>query len=586
MLEGRNLLSTYTVDHLADDMAGDGLNGSLRYCITNAIDGDTITFGVTDTINLTGALPNLTHSISLEGPGADLMTVRRNTGGDYRIFRVASGMMVSIDGLTIANGYALYDDGGGIYNQGTLTVSNSTISGNSATPLCDDEGCYGGGSGGGIYNGETLTVSNSTFSGNSGFGGGIFNPATSTVNDSIFSANSGEAIDKARGTMIVSHSTFSANSTVNTGTLTVSHSTFSGNSGPSGILNWGMLTVSNCTFSNNHGGGITNYFATLTVINTTFSGNFNGHDGGGISNDARGTVTVRNSTFSDNSGYFDGGAISNGYGSTLSVSNSTFSGNSTPDYAGLGGAIYSGGTLSLSDSTFSGNSSGYRGGGLSGCLIGCMNARNNIIAGNTAPSAPDLDGNLGSLGHNLIGSTDGGSGFDPTDLLNVDPLLGPLQDNGGPTLTMALQCGSLAIDAGDNTDAPEWDQRGEGFPRIVNKIIDIGAYEVQDGECSGARARSRIHVPKGHPFPLEAEAIVSSVAPPAQLSLRSRTKEMVAPASKPPVDVAELDQFFATARKAERSLNLAFAKDQHTQTAEDDWAAFVPNGRIAEDLSR
>src|SRR6516165_2400058 len=113
-------------------------------------------------------------------------------------------------------------------------------------------------------------------------------------------------------------------------------------------------------------------------------------------------------------------------------------------------------------------------------------ARNTILAGNMASTAPDLAGNLTSSGYNLIGNTDGAGGFDPTDLLNVDPLLGPLQNNGGPTQTMALQCGSPAIDAGDNTDAPDWDQRGEGFPRIVNGIIDIGAYEVQKGECDGS----------------------------------------------------------------------------------------------------
>src|SRR5262249_52070792 len=108
-----------------------------------------------------------------------------------------------------------------------------------------------------------------------------------------------------------------------------------------------------------------------------------------------------------------------------------------------------------------------------------LTARNTIIAGNTAPTAPDLSGSLGSQGHNLIGNTEGGSGFHETDLLNVNPLLGPLQDNGGPTLTHALLPGSPAIDGGDPTDAPEWDQRGEGFYRVVGKNIDIGAYEDQ-----------------------------------------------------------------------------------------------------------
>jgi hypothetical protein len=103
----------------------------------------------------------------------------------------------------------------------------------------------------------------------------------------------------------------------------------------------------------------------------------------------------------------------------------------------------------------------------------------NTVAGPGTNTSPDLAGGLGSQGHNLIGSSQGGSGYAATDLLNVDPRLGPLQDNGGSTQTMALLSGSPAIDAGDNTDAPMWDQRGPGFRRIVNGIIDIGAFEVQ-----------------------------------------------------------------------------------------------------------
>ena len=80
-----------------------------------------------------------------------------------------------------------------------------------------------------------------------------------------------------------------------------------------------------------------------------------------------------------------------------------------------------------------------------------------------------LSGISNGVGDNIIGTTD----------KPIDPKLGPLQDNGGPTMTMALLPGSPAIDAGDNTDAPQWDQRGPGFPRIVNGIIDIGAFEVQ-----------------------------------------------------------------------------------------------------------
>src|SRR5262249_31351718 len=109
--------------------------------------------------------------------------------------------------------------------------------------------------------------------------------------------------------------------------------------------------------------------------------------------------------------------------------------------------------------------------------------RNTIVSGGgERPNFfADVGGTFVSEGHNL--SNDDSGNLDPKlgDLPSTDPLLGPLQDNGGPTFTHALLEGSPAIDAGDNEDAPEWDQRGEGFPRIVNKTIDTGAFEVQPG---------------------------------------------------------------------------------------------------------
>src|SRR5262245_63393503 len=77
VLEDRTLPSTFVVDRLTDTGAGSGLTGDLRYCITNAVDNDKISFddGVTGTINLTGALPALSHSIDIEGPGAASLTV-------------------------------------------------------------------------------------------------------------------------------------------------------------------------------------------------------------------------------------------------------------------------------------------------------------------------------------------------------------------------------------------------------------------------------------------------------------------------------------------------------------------------------
>jgi hypothetical protein len=128
---------------------------------------------------------------------------------------------------------------------------------------------------------------------------------------------------------------------------------------------------------------------------------------------------------------------------------------------------------------------------------GTATIKNVILAGNTAPTSPDVSGVLNSQGHNLIGDGTGGSGYVDTDLVGtsespIDPRLGPLQNNGGPTLTMALLPGSPAIDAGDNTDAPPWDQRGPGFPRITpdDPIIDIGAFEVQAGSIAQVQSEA------------------------------------------------------------------------------------------------
>jgi hypothetical protein len=199
-LEPRTLLSTYLVDRLTDTGAGSGLAGDLRYTISHAADGDTIAFSVNGTINLTGALPDLTHRISIEGPGPDQLTVRRDDNApSFRIFTVDSGTTVSISGLTITNGFVIgagFVVGGGIENAGTLTVSNCTISGNKAGQIGGHDG-----SGGGIGNLGTLTLSNSTVAGNdaSGIGGtggdddpcggGIDNEGTLTVNNSTISGN-------------------------------------------------------------------------------------------------------------------------------------------------------------------------------------------------------------------------------------------------------------------------------------------------------------------------------------------------------------------------------------------------------------
>ena len=250
------------------------------------------------------------------------------------------------------------------------------------------------------------------------------------------------------------------------------------------------------------GGGIYNDHSTLAIDHCTVSGN-HGSVGGGVYNDGysgTATLTVTNSTFSGNSvgaPYMvgSGGGIYNNasYGSaTLTVANSTFSGNSAGylDY-GWGGAIYNDGslgsaTLTLNNSTFGGNSAGYHGGGIYNGS-GMVTIRHTILnAGALGENLFNAYGSVSSLGYNL--SSDNGGGFLTAtgDQINTDPMLGPLQDNGGSTFTHALLSGSPAIDAGDPNFNPNsfnppmvYDQRGTGFNRVVNGRIDIGAFEVQ-----------------------------------------------------------------------------------------------------------
>jgi predicted outer membrane repeat protein len=174
-----------------------------------------------------------------------------------------------------------------------------------------------------------------------------------------------------------------------------------------------------------------------------------GDSGGGIYND--GTLAATNCTFLGNSAPDGGGGIYND--GTMTVTSSTFSGNATSGSFGSGGGgILNDGTLTVIDSTLSGNHAGI-GGGID-ADGGTVVLADTIIAGNDAESGPadnDFTGPVTSLGYNLIGNSLGASGFVATDLLDVNPLLGPLQDNGGSTQTMALMAGSPAIDAGGNS---------------------------------------------------------------------------------------------------------------------------------------
>jgi predicted outer membrane repeat protein len=334
-----------------------------------------------------------------------------------RVFHIGSGKTVIISDLTIANGFIAFGD-----------------------------------SGGGIYNDHaTLTINACAMSGNSGGSGGgaayndgTFGSATLTVTDSVFTSNSG-----FDGGAIFSNG-FSGDTTVN-----IERTTITANSG-------------------DEAGGIYSV------------------GGGGQAGSA--TLHISDSTFSNNSSTLTAGAVySNGSGSgtaTLQISNSTFSSNSATNLNG--GAIYNDGangnaTAQVKNSTFSGNTAGDTGGGIfnagsSGIAI--VEIGDTVLnAGAAGANIANEAGTVTSHGYNI--SSDNGGGYlnGPGDQVNTNPMLGPLQNNGGPTFTHALLPGSPAIDTGDPgfTPPPLYDQRGLGYPRVVNGRIDKGSFEVQAG---------------------------------------------------------------------------------------------------------
>ena len=420
----QTLAATITVTNTNDSGPG-----SLRQALAVAHDGDRITFAVSGTITLTsGGLP-INKNITISGPGPDQLSIGGNQA--LLVFGVFPGKAATISGLTVRNAQS------GILNAGTVTVTNCVLSnsydglsnyGVAAVSSCVltgnlYHGLYS-------YGGET-TISNCVVSGNAG--GGLFN---------------------------------------------------TGNFGPNNsITGYGSMTISDSIVSDNSGPGVWNYFF-LTVLNSTLSGNSagDGLGGGGIRSGtpkAPGSVTVINSTISGNSASGGGGGLAISYWG-VTIVNSTISGNSAGD-AGGGIANYTGG-VELANTTISGNSAASGGGiyNVAGQFGGTIEISNTVLkAGALGENIFNNGGTVTSHGYNLSSDDGGGYLTGPGDQINTDPLLGPLQDNGGSTLTHALLPGSPAIDAGDpNFHPPPFnDQRG--CPRVINGRIDIGSFERQ-----------------------------------------------------------------------------------------------------------
>jgi CSLREA domain-containing protein len=444
--------ATFTVNSTTDAVdasPGDGIcetaqgNGvcTLRAAIqeANALAGaDTITLsagtynltitGTGEDVAATGDL-DITQDLIITGSGSAATIV--DGGAIDRVFQINASVVVSISDITIRNGDPINVGGvgGGVYNIGTLTLTNCIVSGNTA------------GFGGGIYTdiNTALTLNNVTISSNTvgTYGGGIYkaNNASVTINGSTIRNNSASPSSGYGG-----------------GIYTVSGAS---------------MTIDNTTISNNTaslGGGIVNDGgALLTITNSTITGNM-AYNRGGFSN--AGTMNLTNVTVSGNMAYVSGGGISNAGASATAYLNNVTITNNTADADNAGGG--GGGGIEI-------------GGG------GTVNLHNTIIAGNTvgaSGSAPDCFGTLTSQGYNLIQNTNGCtiSGSATGNLIGQNPNLGSLADNGGPTQTHALLAGSPAIDAGDNSLCPAIDQRGFARPQDGDNnstaVCDMGAYEL------------------------------------------------------------------------------------------------------------
>lgn len=238
------------------------------------------------------------------------------------------------------------------------------------------------------------------------------------------------------------------------------------------VAQFTSATIADVIISGNRttsgGGGIRNE-ASLSLDRVRITGN-NADGGGGVHNSGTlvGNHILVDGNVSTNLG---GGFWSESSGGNLTLTNTTIRANTSST---SGGGLYNRKDATLQNVTVSENSAA-QGGGITHAGGATTALRNSIVAGNASPSAPDIAGTIDSQGYNLVGNTSGGGGFLASDLLNVNPLLGPFQDNGGFTPTYALLAGSPAIDTGTATGAPNDDQRGVARPQ--GSGYDRGAYE-------------------------------------------------------------------------------------------------------------
>ena len=512
--------TTITVNTTSDTVANDG-SCSLREAIT-ATDtgaasgtaagecpggaGNDMIVVPRGTYTLVHGKLSISGSVTIAGAGATSTTID-GSGSTDRVFEVTVSGVVALTGVTITGGHApdgamaVSDTpgnpgqpGGGIRNDGVLSLTGVTVTGNHAgngstggtSILANTHPGGPGGGGGGIYNTGTLTLDRSAVSLNQAGDGGAGNQAVQLTGNGGPGGFGGGILSTAGATLTVTDTAVSANHAGSGGpgpdAAAVPGSGGDGGRG-GGIWTGGSLTITGSTIAANaagdggQGGGVSN--------GSQGGGGGMGADGGGLFDSASDSQTISNDTIAGNT------AGTGGNGGRATVSSGQIGGNAGSGGGG-GGVVSGGATLVLigvtvaSDLVGDPGASGTgtapggpgnpgdpgKGGGVA--AYGSATLQDTIIANNTGTNC---NGATTDDGHNLSFPDNQATTLGDCVGTNANPRLGPLHNNGGPTQTMALEPGSVAIDQVPATGAgcPATDQRGVQRPQ--GPSCDIGAFE-------------------------------------------------------------------------------------------------------------
>ena len=477
--------STITVDSSGDSTVdasrcGDATPGdcTLRDAAAAAADGDTINFDASIS-SITLAYGSIVLGAeNIIGPGSASLAITTSALETYDVFNFQGTGDVTVSGFSLTKNRIF------TANQGKFTMNDVSIS--------DSYAGYGGA----LYaaNSSDLVISGSHFenndSGNGNKGGAIYavNNGKVTITDTEIIDNNAQTNGQGGGIFVGANvSSFSLTDSVVTGNTAQ-------NGGGLNMATAGTVTIADSDISSNtaalSGGGayVGQAGGQVTIDRTTFDGNTAG-TGGGILISGR-AVVMTNSTVSNNNASSGGGGFKVASSSQATFNNTTITGNSAVTY---GGGFYfslvSG--VSFNQSTISENEAG-AGGGLitrTTSAFVTLELSGTILSGNssTLSGFEDVYANKNTAlnsEHSVLGSSNGPVVTDLGGTINsTTPGLLALADNGGPTMTMALDPTSVAIDAGPDPVAKfagnEFDQRGTPFVRVFNGTVDIGAFEVQ-----------------------------------------------------------------------------------------------------------